>query len=213
MSDGAKKRRIHALEKFKEVVDLRMQELPEDQGIESMSVTSLERSPVGPGGHSRGGLHGGDPVRGINAVGHWRRVQISVDSGAEPIAGPGDLCQDFAEFVPHDAARDGVCCWAPGDLAFPSTPSEGTKTFKVLTNDVPRAIVSHIAPNGKPLIYVDDTDDKGCDTFFPSNGQAMDLPQASGEMARVRRTGGRFEFDAEALPPTQCPPAGRGVDL
>ena len=77
----------------------------------------------------------------------------------------------------------------------------------------PLKVPSPIAPNGKPLVYVDDTYDKGCDIFFPSNGQAMELPQASGEMTRIQRTGGGFEFDAEALPPTQCPPAGRGVDL
>ena len=78
---------------------------------------------------------------------------------------------------------------------------------------MPRTIASHIAPNAKPLVYVDDTNDKGRYIFFPSNGQAMELPQARGEMTRIQRTGGRFEFDAEALPPTQCPPAGRGVDL
>ena len=189
-----------------------MQELPEDE-VESLSMASLEWKPCRPGGQSRGGLHGGDLVKEINAVGQWRRIQISVEAGAEPTAGPGDLCQDFAEFVPNDAARDGVCCWAPGDLAPPSIPSEGTKTFKLLIEDVPRTIASHIAPNGKPLVYVDDADDKGRDTLFPSNGRAVDLPQASREMTRIQRTGGRFELDAEALPPTRCPPAGQGVDL
>ena len=152
-------------------------------------------------------------MRGINAVGHWRRVQISVDSGAEPTAGPGDLCQDFAEFVPNEAARDGVCGWVPGVLVFLSGPSEGTKTFKLLIDDVPRIIALCIAPKEEPLIYVYDADDKGRDTFFPSDGRAAGLPQASGEMTCIQRTGGRFEFDAEALPRTQCPPEGRGVDL
>ena len=63
------------------------------------------------------------------------------------------------------------------------------------------------------MVYVDDTKDKGRDVFLPSNGQAMAMPQASGEMTHIQRTGGRFEFDAEALPRTQCPPEGRGVDL
>ena len=96
MSDGAKRKRINALEKFKEAVDLLMEEMPEDKGIESLSLASLERDPFGPGGHSRGGLHRGDPVREINEVSHRRRVEISVDSGAEPTGRLSDLCQDLA---------------------------------------------------------------------------------------------------------------------
>ena len=59
MSDGVESGRINALEKFKEAVDLWMQELPEDMEVESLSMASLEWKPFRPGGHSRGGPHGG----------------------------------------------------------------------------------------------------------------------------------------------------------
>ena len=213
MSDGVKCTRINALEKFKEAVDLLMEELPEDKGIESLSLASLERAPFGAGGHSRGGLFGGVPVREINAVGRGRRVKIGVDSGAELTVWPSDLCQDFAELVPNDASREGVCYWAPGDLEYPSIPDEGTRTFKLLIDDEHRTIAPHIAPIRKPLISVADMNDKGHDVFFPSKGQAMAVHQASGKVTRIQRTGGRFEIDAEVVPPTQCPPEGRGVDL
>ena len=127
-------------------------------------------------------------MKEINAVGQWKSIQISIEAGAGPTMGPGDLCQDFAEFVPIEAARDGVCGWARGDLAFPSSPSEGIKTFKVLIDNVPRSIALCIAPKEKPLIYVNDTDDKGRDTFSPSDGRATGLPQASGEMTCIQRT-------------------------
>ena len=41
----------------------------------------------------------------------------------------------------------------------------------------------------------------------------MAVHQASGKVTRIQRTGGKFEIDAEVVPPTQCPPEGRGVDL
>ena len=60
---------------------------------------------------------------------------------------------------------------------------------------------------------MEDMNDQSHTAVFHNDGRAVALPQASGEMTHIQRTGGRFEFDAEALPPTQCPPAGRGVDL
>ena len=145
-------------------------------------------------------------------MGHGRRVRIGVDSGAELIVWPSDLCPEYAELVPNDASRNGICYWAPGDLEYPSIPDEGTRTFKLLIDDEPRTISPHIAPIRKPLISVADMNDKGHDVFFPSVGSAMAMHRASGAMTRIQRTGGRFELDADIIF-TPCPPAGRGADL
>ena len=107
-------------------------------------------------------------MREIKEVNHCRRVEISVDSGAEPTGWLSDLCQDLAP---------------------------------------------HTAPIRKTLIAVEDVDNQSHDVIFPNDGQAVALPQASGEMTRVHHTGGWCELDAEELSSAQFPPEGRGVDL
>ena len=119
----------------------------------------------------------------------------------------------MAPLHPNDASRKGICYWVPGDLEHPSIPDEGTRVYHLKVAGEQRALAPHIPPVRKPFISVADMNDKGHDVFFPSKGQAMAVHQASGKVTRIQRTGGRFEIDAEVVPPTQCPPEGRGVDL
>ena len=101
-------------------------------------------------------------------VSRCERVEISVDSGAEPTGRMSDLCQDLA---PH------------------TSPVRESST----------AVEGQAGQTG--------------DVVFPHDGQAAALPQVSGEMTRVHRTGERCEHDAEVLSSAQFPPEGRGVDL
>ena len=82
------------------------------------------------------------------------------------------------------------------------------------------------APANESRIDAVESNDKGPDVSFSSQGPAAEAPQAYVETtwsrtlrwleaarARRSRTGGESEVDTEVLPMTRCPPAGQGVGL